>query len=176
MLLTIATLIAINAISSTVLEEKMAGNISNKHVSFQSAESGLRQAEQAAALLTDVTSFNGSNGLYPGSNPGDSYGVSGALANYPVWEDTVNTSWASGATSTGLPNPPKYIIEDYSESPRGPNLYKSLAHAAWLHVKSLSSYGSSRRLEQQFSNHTSIYIQAIVDIQEFILCNGNALC
>ena len=38
MLLTIATLIGINAVSSTVLEEKMAGNIRNKHLSFQSAE------------------------------------------------------------------------------------------------------------------------------------------
>ena len=118
MLLTIATLIGINAVSSTVLEEKMAGNIRNKHMSFQSAESGLRQAELAAAALTDVTSFDGTNGLYPGSNPGDAYGVLGALANYPVWEDNVNTNWVNGTTPTGIPNPPQYIIEDYSESPR----------------------------------------------------------
>ena len=37
MLLTISTLIAINAMSSTVLEEKMAGNIRNKHMSFRFA-------------------------------------------------------------------------------------------------------------------------------------------
>ena len=118
MLLTIATLIGINAVSSTVLEEKMAGNIRNKHMSFQSAESGLRQAELAAAALTDVTAFDGTNGLYPGSNPGDVKGVLGALADYPVWEDDVNTVWTNGTTTAGLPNPPQYIIEDYSESPR----------------------------------------------------------
>ena len=118
MLLTIATLIGVNAVSSTVLEEKMAGNIRNKHMSFQSAEAGLRQAELAAASLTDVTAFDGSNGLYPGSNPGDSQGVLGALADYPVWLDDVNTNWVNGTAPTGIPNAPQYIIEDYSESPR----------------------------------------------------------
>ena len=117
MLLTIATLIAINSVSSTILGEKIAGNIKNKQISFQSAEAALRSAENAASMLTTLTPFDGSNGLYPVSNPGDVKGAAGVLADYPVWEDEVNTVWvelnsASGLSST---NPfPEYIIEKYS--------------------------------------------------------------
>lgn len=117
MLLTVATLIAINAVSSTVLEEKMAGNIRNKHMSFQGAEAGLRAAEIAASGLSDVTLFDGSNGLFPGSNPGDQKGVAGALADFPVWENLSDTDWVNAA-DIGLSDIPEYIIEDFSESPR----------------------------------------------------------
>jgi len=116
MLLTVATLIAINSVSSTILEEKVAGNIRNKQVSFQSAEAGLRAAEIVASTLTDVTLFDGSSGLYPVSNPGDVQGLAGALTNYPSWEDDTNTTWAT-ANTVGLTNPaPQYIIEKYSSA------------------------------------------------------------
>ncbi len=117
MLLTVATLIAINAVSSTVLEEKMAGNIRNKHMSFQGAEAGLRVAEIAASGLSDVTLFDGSNGLYPGSNPGDVKNVAGALVDFPAWENLLDSDWVD-ATDIGLSDVPQYIIEDFSESPR----------------------------------------------------------
>ncbi len=117
MLVTVATLIAINAVSSTVLEEKMAGNVRNKHMSFQGAEAGLRVAEIAASGLSDVTLFDGSNGLFPGSNPGDTKGVAGALADFPVWENITDGEWVN-ATDIGLSDIPQYIIEDFSESPR----------------------------------------------------------
>ena len=117
MLLTIATLIAISNVGSTVMEEKMAGNIRNKHMSFQAAEAGLRAGETAAAALTDATIFNGANGRYIRTKPGDVAGTSGALADYPVWEDEVNTSWANG-TTTGLPTTPQFIIEDFGRAPR----------------------------------------------------------
>ena len=117
MLVTVATLIAINAVSSTVLEEKMAGNIRNKHMSFQGAEAGLRVAEIAASGLSDVTLFDGSNGLFPGSNPGDVKGTAGALADFPVWENLTDSEWVN-ATDIGLSDVPQYIIENFSESPR----------------------------------------------------------
>ena len=117
MLLTISTLIAINAVGSTILEEKMAGNIRNKHMSFQGAEAGLRAAEIAASSLTDVTLFDGSNGLFPGSNPGDKKNLAGALADFPVWENLTDSQWVD-ATDKGLSDIPQYIIEDFSESPR----------------------------------------------------------
>ena len=117
MLLTIATLIAINAMSSTVLEEKMAGNIRNKHMSFQGAEAGLRVGEIAAAALSDVVLFDGTNGLFPRSDPGDIQGTAGALADFPVWNNLVDAAWVDG-TDIGLSDIPQYIIEDFSESPR----------------------------------------------------------
>jgi type IV pilus assembly protein PilX len=117
MLLTIATLIAINAVSSTVLEEKMAGNIRSKHMSFQGAEASLRAGEIAASTLSDVTLFDGTNGLFPLSVPGDIQGTAGALADFPVWNNLVDSAWVD-ATDIGLSDIPQYIIEDFSESPR----------------------------------------------------------
>ena len=117
MLLTIATLVGLNAISSTVLEEKMAGNVRNKHLSFQSAEAGLRNGELTGSGLTDTTLFDGNNGLFPRSKPGDVKGVAGAVATYPVWETITTGEWVNG-TSTSLPTPPQFIIEDFGRAPR----------------------------------------------------------
>ena len=117
MMLAVATLIGLHAVSSTVLEEKMAGNIRNKHLSFQSAEAGLRAGEINGASLADTTLFDGTSGLFPRSKPGDVKGVAGALATYPVWETITDGEWVNSAT-TGLPTTPQFIIEDYGESPR----------------------------------------------------------
>ncbi len=118
MLLTIATLIALNAVNSTVLEQKMAGNIRNKQLSFQAAESGLRAGEQSAALLANVTIFDGTNGLFPRSLPGDVKGSAGAIATFPVWENLQDSEWADAIATPGLYGTPEFIIEDFSESPR----------------------------------------------------------
>jgi len=117
MLLTVSTLIALNAVSSTVVEQKMSGNVKNKHMSFQGAEAGLRAGEVAASGLSDVTLFDGSNGLFPLSVPGDIQGTAGALADFPVWDNLVDAKWVD-ATDKGLSDIPQYIIENFSESPR----------------------------------------------------------
>ncbi|MGI9228094.1 MAG: pilus assembly PilX family protein [Gammaproteobacteria bacterium] len=109
MLLTIATMVGLNAVSSTILEEKMAGNIRNKHLSFQSAEAGLRAGELFGAGLTATTLFDGTNGLFPRSEP--------VHSNYPVWENITDPEWADG-TSTGLPKAPQFIIEDFGQACR----------------------------------------------------------
>ena len=143
MLLTIATLVGLNAISSTVLEEKMAGNVRNKHLSFQSAEVGLRAGELTGAGLTETTVFDGTNGLYPRSEPFDS--------NYPVWEDSA-TVWVNSTTNPGLPTLPQFIIEDFGEAcrdrdcciqrPRPPGcdvpIYRITARAEGLNANSLT--------------------------------------
>ena len=109
MLLTIATLVGLNAMSSTVLEEKMAGNIRNKHLSFQSAEAGLRDGELTAIPINpDTATWNGTNGLFPRSKPGD--------ADYPVWENG-STVWVDG-DDTQLPTLPQFIIENFGVMPR----------------------------------------------------------
>ncbi len=120
MLLTISTIVALNAVSSTVLEEKMAGNIRNQHLAFQSAEAALRDGEQIAEALPDVASiYNGVAGLYPRTQPGDVQGSNGAYATYPVWEYA--PTWATADTLPPMPGSvtpanAEYVIEDFGSS------------------------------------------------------------
>lgn len=118
-LLVVMTLLGVSAVTTTTLEEKMAGNIRNKHLSFQAAEAALRGGETVAAGLPDDTTFDGTNGLYPRSDAGDEAGVSGALADFPIWYDgTTGINWQDVTTITDLVDEPQYIIEKFGTAPR----------------------------------------------------------
>ena len=107
-LLTVSTLIGITAVSSTILEEKMAGNILNKNISFQAAEAVLREAEIFTENnIGEATLFNGTNGLYARTEPGDS--------NYPIW-DNGSTTWRNGSAVSGTSNAPRFLVEDFADA------------------------------------------------------------
>lgn len=107
-LLTIMTLIGISSVSTTVLEEKMAGNTRNRHLAFQAAEAALREGENAVNLAAPSQfSNNGTDGFYNRSVPGDSSPA------YPVWDQPmVNWQDASNANA-GLVESPEYIAENF---------------------------------------------------------------
>ena len=116
MMLVIMTILAVSAVTTTTMQEKMAGNIRNKHLSFQTTEAALRVGENAAQNVTDPSLFTsaGTNGYYSRSDPND--------ANYPIWDpdDGSTTNWVdstsipTGDTGAGEPTKdPQYIIEDF---------------------------------------------------------------
>ncbi len=115
MLLVVMTLLGVHSITSTTMEERMAGNTRNKHLSFQAAEAAIRVAELYTENIIDGdTVFAGTAGLYPRSNAGD--------ADYPIWE---NVDWTPGSADildggavAGVPTNPGYIVEDYTTAPR----------------------------------------------------------
>ncbi len=109
MMLVVMTILAVSAVTTTTMQEKMAGNIRNKHMSFQATEAALRAGETKADTLTDATNFNGTLGLYDRSDPGDT--------NYPIWE-YASATWQTITTSTGTIQSPEYIIEDFGDAPR----------------------------------------------------------
>ncbi len=112
--LMILTIIGVTVMSTTSLQEKMAGNVQDKHSAFQAAESALRAAESLvetwAAKPTDFV--NNTNGYYmpqPGSE-------------LPWWESidwTPNAGAALtvAATLDGVSIQPTYIIEDMGQLP-----------------------------------------------------------
>lgn len=120
MLLTVMTILGISAVSTTTMEEKMAGNIRNKHMSFQAAEAALRAGETVANGLASDTVFDSTNGLYPQSKYGDDPADTGVYAFYPIWEDAVTTiNWQNITTLGSLVSTaPSYIIEDFGTAPR----------------------------------------------------------
>lgn len=109
MLLVVMTILGVSAITSSTMEERMAGNVRNKHVSFQAAEAAIRVAEvYTEATLSDDSVFDGTNGLYPRSNATDS--------DYPIWENAAN--WIDAGAVAGVASNPTYIIEDFTTAPR----------------------------------------------------------
>jgi type IV pilus assembly protein PilX len=112
--LMILTIIGVTVMSTTSLQEKMAGNVQDKHSAFQAAESALRAAEAVVeGWLAKPTDFvANTNGHYipqPGST-------------MPWWE-SVDWDPAGGAALTiaetidGVSTQPTYIIEDLGQLP-----------------------------------------------------------
>ncbi len=112
--LMILTIIGVTVMSSTSLQEKMAGNVQDKNLAFQAAESALRVGEQ----LLQATA--------PGALP--TFTTGGTTAGYflpaaggtqPVWlsVDWTNCGGSGGVvclpsnTIAKVKTQPKYIIE-----------------------------------------------------------------
>lgn len=101
------TLLGVGALQSSTLQERMAGNVRDMNVAFQSAEAAVRAAEdhlQGAAL----GSFNGTNGLYP-------LCVAGACTT-PEWNDRGSAGWrvrpSTPGSIGGVNKQPEFIIEE----------------------------------------------------------------
>ena len=112
--LLILTLIGVSALSSTSMQEKMAGNSQNKHAAFQAAESALIEGESLVQGWTSSTEpdFTQNVGGFYEPAPG---------SGYPRWKlmdwlDFAPTSATAVLTYTsktiqGIKTQPSYIIE-----------------------------------------------------------------
>ncbi len=122
--LMILTIIGVTVMSSTALQEKMAGNVQDKNLAFQAAESALRLGEQYLAV-TDPAALPAFTTA--GTSAGHFLPAAGGTP--PVW-DAVN--WidpaACGAAGgvvcvTGLAKvktQPRYLIEQIGSVGGGP--------------------------------------------------------
>ncbi len=106
--LVILTLLGTTALQSTLLEEKMAGNLRDETLAFQAAEAALRSGE---AFLEQVTIpvFDGSDGLYhhassPAPDP----------INWSEWEADGR---AADTFIDGVASQPRYFIEQLVSVP-----------------------------------------------------------
>ena len=128
-ILLLLTIIGLSATQTTALEEKMAGNLRDKSLAFQAAESALRVAElrlnpppppkdftAAGTAGTPVTA-----GLYSDVNPliPNPIPTATAILTDTFWSSNPN---ATLPTPTGLGNvidlnPPLYIIQKLPEFP-----------------------------------------------------------
>jgi type IV pilus assembly protein PilX len=98
-----------NAVSTTVLEEKMSGNLRNKNLSFQAAEAALAIAENQ---LAQTPALNDAGGLYPLNNARQPTGDPGSRAYWTdtfTWNDTNAT--LTTVDLTGVPAKAYYVIE-----------------------------------------------------------------
>ncbi len=109
-ILMVMTMIGLSSMQSTIVEEKMAGNMRDQSVAFQAAETALRAGE--VYLGTPILPvFNNSNGLYQPAS---------GMTELPVWEtidwsDTSEVITVSHLTIADAMKNPVYIIEQLAE-------------------------------------------------------------
>jgi type IV pilus assembly protein PilX len=89
--LLLMTLLGVSAMRSSNLQERMAGNLRDRNMAFQSAEAGLRAGETWLMQLPNQVIANGNlnlvnPGAWDGSAPtGTVVGLDGQLASDPVF-------------------------------------------------------------------------------------------
>ncbi len=108
-MLLLLTLIATTGMQTSSLEEKMAGNIRDKNLAFQAAESALKAAESSLSTLPSFSAA-GTNGFYSLTS---TIPTATAVLADSFW--TANPVATSAVTGTALGNSivtPVYIIQD----------------------------------------------------------------
>ena len=108
--LMLLTILGITAMNTTILQEKMAINMRDKHHAFQAAETALMAGEAWVQAQINKPVFpDNANGLY----------IASTTANN-VWDDNI---WSGGNyfTYSGsldeVDTQPKFIVEDLGEVP-----------------------------------------------------------
>ncbi len=100
-ILIVLTIVVISGTRSTVIQEKMTAAIRDLHISFEIAESGVRDAEQMIETLTGVSGFNDIGGKYSeNSGPADLFASSS-------WTDSLT----SAATTSVSGHVARYFVE-----------------------------------------------------------------
>lgn len=138
LLLLVLTVVTVSAMQTTTLEEKMAGNLRDHDLAFQSAETGLNTGEHKQLVLLDFGDYSSSsigNGDDNGNgNPGpppnksktgrsgiwDTIGIDPTPGNGTPWwlEPERDLSWWFEANTyasdhlANVSNPSRYIIEE----------------------------------------------------------------
>ena len=106
LLLFIMTLIGVTAMKTTSLDEKMAGNMRDRSLAFQSAESVLRDGEVILDELRvdEIRSFRGANGHYYKSRsfPSDIFD------HTTTWTSSKSAEYSGNALSS-VPTKPRYM-------------------------------------------------------------------
>ena len=102
--LVMMTLLGVTAMQTTLLEEKMAGNLRDEILAFQAAEAALREGEMFLQQIA-LPEFDGSNGLYD-------YAQVETQAPDPVtWSGWATSGRTMATIMSGVASQPRYIIE-----------------------------------------------------------------
>lgn len=125
-LLVVLTILGLQAMRNSSLEERMAGNVRSENIAFQAAEAGLRGAEAWLGSRTTKPQAvgNGSTGVWVLDAPDPN-----TSNNKAWWQDWTETDWSgTGAASYGKTlsvasgvdlsaAPPRYVVEERQEVP-----------------------------------------------------------
>lgn len=102
-MLLVLTIIGVTGMRTTVLEEKMAGNMNDKNLAFQAAETALRDGEDTIESLVATSSFDGSSGRLSSSDDDPDFFSS------VTWSDTNSIEYSG--TLPDVASQPRYILK-----------------------------------------------------------------
>jgi len=111
----VLSLLALAGMRGSILEERMAGNMTNRNLAFQAAEAALRDAEYFLERAV-LPAFDGTNGLYQPV-------AAGTTPRWQLvdWEDDDSREISGMNTISGVARQPRYIIEDMGTLETGTN-------------------------------------------------------
>lgn len=105
-LLLVVTLLAVNSMQGTLLEEKMTGNSQDRNLAFQSAESAVREAEVSVESIASMGGFDGNAGRFGLTNAEPEYSAAA------TWTDT--TQHVEADEAFGSYEEPQYFIKHFT--------------------------------------------------------------
>ena len=105
-ILLVVTMLAIGGMQNTTLEERMAGNSSDRNLAFQSTESGVREAEAFIEGVVSLGAFTGVGGLLGRTD------AEPVFYDPVTWSDSTNHVVAS--TDFGAYENPRYYIKHFT--------------------------------------------------------------
>lgn len=114
-ILLLMTLLGVTGMQTTLVQERIAGNVRDRNLAFEAAEAALRAGEGYLANNAVVGPFTGGNGLYQPTAAGD-----------PRWvvvdwnQDNAVQPVAFSAEGSVLAREPAYIIEELRPAPADP--------------------------------------------------------
>ena len=102
----VLTILGVSGMKSSILEEKMAGNMRDSQLAFQAAEATLKEAEQY--INNNIVSINnfdsdGSDGLYDKSTQ--------RLWDNISWDSSDSLEHSDFDSDYAINSPPRYIIQ-----------------------------------------------------------------
>jgi type IV pilus assembly protein PilX len=120
LLLMVLSILVLSAMTQSVLEERMAGNLHNRARAFQAAEAALRDAETHLTTL-NLAPFDPFN---PSAFPAAcANGLCQSAPSNPLWDNLSATDWNNNAVTraygsvtgaaalAGVNAQPRYVIE-----------------------------------------------------------------
>ena len=106
--LLVLTLLGITATSTSTMQERMAGNLRDNNLAFQSAEAALRDGEELLQQAT-IPVFGGVNGLLPLQSG------SSQASFWNAWDWPGNSRTAPAVAGTAAA--PQYVVEELPPVP-----------------------------------------------------------
>ena len=102
-MLLVLTLLGVSSMRTTTLEEKMAGNLRDKNLAFQAAETALRDGEDLIETLVATSSFDGTSGRLGSADTDPDFFATA------TWSNT--DSIAYSGTMSDVAVQPRYIVK-----------------------------------------------------------------